>query len=123
MIKKIFFIFVWVFSSISSSFAASDIIENWIINGINGNSETVIDNVDWKAWVENLFDYVKTTIFDLLALIVIWTFLYIWYKIIISRGNPEEFKKAWMMLIYAVLWLLFVALSWVIVVFVSGLKI
>ena len=97
-------------------------IEAWIVNGVQGTN-TVINNVNWKKWVEELFKYTKNTIFDLLALIVIWVFLYIWYKIVISRWNPEEFKKAFMMLIYTVLWMLFVALAWVIVVFISGLKI
>jgi hypothetical protein len=121
MLKKIFFVLIWIFYS-SSVFAVSDVIKNWILDWVQ-STNTVIDDIDWKSWVEGLFNYAKTTIFDLLALIVIWTFLYIWYKIIISRWNPEEFKKAFMMLIYAVLWMLFVALSWVIVVFISGLKI
>ena len=122
MLKKISFILIWVFINISSSFAVSDVIKNWILNWVHWE-DTVINDVDWKKWIENLFDYTKNTIFELLALIVIWTFLYIWYKIVISRGNPEEFKKAWMMLIYAILWMLIIALSWVIIVFISGLKI
>lgn len=122
MIKKILFIIIWIFLSVSSSFAVSNVIKDGLINWVQWNN-TVISNVDWKKWVENIFDYIKNTIFELLALIVIGTFLYIWYKIIVSRGNPEEFKKAWLMLIYAVLWMLFIALSWVIVVFISGLNI
>jgi hypothetical protein len=122
MLKKSFYILVWFFLFITNSFAVSNVIKDWILKWIKADN-TVIDNVEWKEWIESIFNYTKNTIFDLLALIVIWVFLYIWYKIIISKGNPEEFKKAFMMLIYAVLWMLFVALAWVIVVFISGLKI
>jgi len=122
MLKKISFILVWIFINISSSFAVSDVIKNWILSWVHWDN-TVINDVDWKKWIENLFDYTKNTIFELLALIVIWTFLYIWYKIIISRGNPEEFKKAWLMLVYVILWMLIIALSWVTIVFIAGLKI
>jgi len=120
MIKKIFFLLVWFLVTWVNTYAWE--IENWIIDWVQGTN-TVINNVDWKNWIEELFKYTKNTIFEVLALIVIWVFLYIWYKIVISRWNPEEFKKAFMMLIYTVLWMLFIALSWVIIIFISGLKI
>ena len=123
MLKKIIFIVIWFYLTAKNTFAVSDVIKNGLIQWINWDSETVVNNIKWKQWINDILTYAKNTIFDLLALIVIWVFLYIWYKIVISRWNPEEFKKAFMMLIYAVLWMLFVALAWVIVVFISGLKI
>ena len=125
MLQKIFYSLFWMLNFLFYAYVfawntKSDKIENWILEWIW--RDTVISNTTWKKWIESLFSYTKTTIFDILALIVIWTFLFIGYKIVMARWKPEEFKKAFMMLIYAVLGLLFVSLSWVIVVFISGLK-
>jgi len=125
--KKIIYLIIWFlysnFTFAENSFSSKDdTILKWMLWWIKSDN-SVIKSDYWKDWVVQIFTYVKETIFWVLALIVIGSFLYIWYKIIISRGNPEEFKKAWLMLIYAVLWMLFIALSWVIVVFISGLKI
>ncbi len=124
--KNIFYSLFWFLSFLFYTYvfawnAGSDKIENWILDWVW--RDTVVSNTTWKEWIVKLFAYTKTTIFDILALIVIGTFLFIGYKILMARWKPEEFKKAFMMLIYAVLGLLFVSLSWVIVVFISGLKI
>ena len=126
MLKKIFYSLFWFLSFLFCTYvfawnAGSDKIENWILDWVW--RDTVVSNTTWKEWIVKLFAYTKTTIFDILALLVIGTFLFIGYKILMARGKPEEFKKAFLMLVYAILGLLFISLSWVIVVFISGLKI
>ncbi len=109
-------------SKLSFAFNSSDGTIAWELLKWVKPADAAIQVSSGKEGLTNLFIYVKDTIFGLLALIVIATFLYIGYKIIISKGNPEEFKKAFMMLIYAVMWLLVVSLAWVIVMFISGLN-
>jgi len=125
MLQKIFYSLFWFLNFLFYTYvfawnAGSDKIENWILDWIWRN--TVVSNTNWKQWVEHLFSYGKDTIFWILSLIVIATFLFIGYKIVMARWKPEEFKKAFSMLIYAIVGLFFVSLSWVIVVFISGLN-
>jgi len=127
MIKKIFIYLFFFANYINYVFAGNINAENkevrdkmleWI------NSDIVIEWVDnWKEWVISMFTYARDIIFSLLALIIIWTFLFVGYKIIMSRWNPEEFKKAIALFVYAIIGLLIISLSWVIVMFISGLNI
>ena len=125
--KNIFYFIIWffynsiVFASNSAFSTKDQTIVGWILEWIRPADAAITSDI-WKKWISEIFVYTKSTIFDILALIVIWTFLFIGYKIVMARWKPEEFKKAFLMLIYAVLGLLFVSLSWVIVVFISGLK-
>lgn len=79
-----------------------------------------------ESW-EGLFDYVlwfaRDSIFALMALIAIGMFLYIWWRLVIARGNPEEFKKALQSFIYAAVGIFVVAFAWAIVRLVAGLQI
>ncbi len=68
--------------------------------------------------LDNLLDFVKDSIFMLMALIAIGVFLRIWGRLILARGNPEEFKKAWMQFVYAIIWIFLVAFAWAAVRFV-----
>jgi hypothetical protein len=67
-------------------------------------------------------DFAKDSIFWLLALVSIAVFIFIWAKLIMAKWNPEEFKKALMQFIYAVIWLAVIALSWGLVKLVSSLN-
>ena len=98
---------VWVFLSISAS-------------GIIGLVNTL-----WNSWeqltsVDGALGFVKDSIFDILGLIAIWMFLIIGMRLVIARGNPEEFKKALLSAVYAVVWIAVVALAYAVVVLVSG---
>ncbi len=126
--KNIFYLIIWffysniVFASNSAYSAKDTTIVEGILTWIKPDNAAIVSDV-WKDGISEIFVYTKSTIFDILALIVIGTFLFIGYKILMARWKPEEFKKAFMMLIYAILGLLFISLSWVIVIFISGLKI
>ncbi len=123
MKKIIYTLFYFLF--FSNFVFADDSIKTKLLNWVskNGTVITNVANTNWKKSINSLFVYWKETIFWVLALIVIWVFLYLWFKIIMARWKPEEFKKAFIMLIYAIIWLLIVSLSWVLVTFITSLKI
>jgi hypothetical protein len=66
---------------------------------------------------------VKNSISDLLMVISLGVFLYIGIRLGIARGNPEEFKKALMHFVYAVVGIFFVFVAWALVKLVAGLNI
>ena len=116
-------IFLFYKNSYASSNSASSVIKDWLLNSLYGKENVITDTTYWKDSLFNLFLYVKNIIFDILWIIVVWVFLYIWYKILASRWNPEEFKKAFKMFIYTIIGLVIISLAWVLVIFISGLKI
>jgi len=114
--KKIIFILIWLLSNFQTFASIEDDIKptNW-------NNEA-INVYDWKESVFSLFTYIKDSIFWLLALIAIAVFLFIWARLVIARWNPEEFKKALMQFIYAIVWLFIVAFAWAAVKIISNLN-
>jgi hypothetical protein len=54
-----------------------------------------------------------------MAMIAIAVFLYLWYKLIVARWNEEDFKKALLSFVYAVIGIVIVSLSWALLTFVS----
>lgn len=76
------------------------------------NDNTVGVDAEWTWVLNQIFVYVKNFMFAILWLIAIWVFLYFWFKLISSRGNEEEFKKALMWFVYAIIWLAIIPLAW-----------
>ena len=116
--KKIIFTFLVFFLSLNTSFAS-------LKEDIKPTDDTAI--VDTEVMLDSskpifIVDYAKDSIFWLLALIAIWVFIFIWARLAIARWNPEEFKKALIQFIYAIVWLALVALAWALVKLVSSLN-
>lgn len=127
--KKIFFLITVYFFSYSYLFAIDfkpfykDKISKEDIYWFG--EKTVIDSVstgNWLSTLDNILKYFKNSIFDLLALLVIWAFVYIWAKLVVARWNPEEFKKALTYFIYIIVWIFLVSSAWAIVKLVSWLN-
>jgi len=116
--KKIIFILITYVLTINVVFSSlqDDIIPT--------ERTAVVDTQVILDWWNTIFliDYIKESIFWLLALIAIWVFIFIGAKLVIARWNPEEFKKAIMQFIYAIVWLAIVAISWAAVKLVSSLN-
>jgi len=94
------------------------IIPEW--QSITGTIDT---NAEWGIDIINsIFIYVKDSIFGLLAMITIWLFIYIGWKLIKADWNPEEMKKAFKNLIHIIVGLFIVAVSFALVKMVSGLN-
>lgn len=83
--------------------------------------DTIVRYNDWYTLLDWIILFFRNSIFNLLALIAIWVFLYIWARLVVARWNPEELKKTWTSLIYAVIWIVVVTLSWAIVRLVAWL--
>ena len=115
MIKKIIFSLIAIMT-ISQSFAKS------LQDQINPNVNSVIKSTSDTDPINWIFSSVKDTIFWILAVVAIWVFLFIWARLVVARWNPEEFKKASMQLIYAVIWLVVVTLAYATVKLVSWLS-
>ena len=110
----------------------SSFIQNrWVWNSeiknslLNISKNNVINNSsdNWLTSMQSILIWIKNTLTGFLLIIAVGVFLYIWIRIVLARWNPEEFKKAWMHLIYAVIWIFIVSMAWAAVTLVSGLSI
>ena len=103
--KKMIFTF-WLFF-LSFQVYAWDLRESML-----PNSNTVWVGGDGTNALNQIFIYIKDFLFAILWLIAIGVFLYFWFKLISSRGNEEDFKKALMWFVYAVIGLAIIPLAW-----------
>ncbi len=113
LIFKILLFISYLFSSIFVyADLQTDIIPDW---------PSIIKPGDktWTWVIDSIFKTIVDYTFWLLALITIWVFVYIGYLFITSSWNEEQFKKAWKMLMYAVIGLVVIGLSWGIVKLVT----
>jgi len=101
--------------SFAAGFTQSDIIPNTGTDAL-ASGETGTNLLD------AVLLYVKDSIFALMAVIAVGVFLYIGWKLVIARGNPEEFKKALTTFLYAVIGIFVVAFAWAAVRLVAGLN-
>lgn len=91
------------------------------------NTNTIMGNsadIKW-SWTNSLFPVlteVKTIIFSLLALIAVAVFIYLWFKLVSAQWKPDEFKKAMMGFVYAIIWLAIIPLAWALVKLISSLQ-
>ncbi len=122
MFKKIFFTLLTYISIVNFAFAdtSKDAIREWIYPDSTILNESITAEKNWVIFW--LLSYVKDTVFGLLMVIAIWVFLYLWFKLVIARGNPEEFKKAITMFVYALVWIVLVSLAWAIVYIVAWVQ-
>ena len=129
MIKKVKVMFWWIISHlllIEFAFWATrplwnSAIKEWLKtisedNVLDDNS----DNGLTLLW--NIFVWIKDSISSLVLLVAVAVFLYIWAKLAMARWNPEEFKKAMLQLIYAVVWIFIVGLAWAMVILVAWIN-
>lgn len=94
------------------------------IYGIRWGTGTIIDGA-WWSWLvllDWILKYFKNSVFDLLALIVIWVFIYIWWRLVVARWKPEEFKSALMSFVYVIIWIFVVSAAWAIVKVVTWIN-
>lgn len=115
---KISSIGFWWSNSSSNSNIKDHMIPNW--NTIMGESSEI--NWNWTSIIMTVLTEFKNIIFWLLATISIWVFIYLGYKLVIAQWKPDEFKKAMMWLVYAIVWLAIVPLAWAMVKLISSLQ-
>lgn len=76
---------------------------------------------NWLGSVDQVFVYWKSLFFTLISIITIATFMYLWYVIITSKWNEEEYKTALKWFVYAVIWLAVIPLSWWLIKIITSL--
>lgn len=124
--KKLFLMFICFISSFYTleTFAALD--GDAIKDAIIPQPSTVTvsgESLDGQWFLDYVLDFARDSIFALMALIAIGMFLFIWWRLIIARWNPEEFKKAMLSFVYAAIGIFVVAAAWAIVRLVAGIDI
>lgn len=130
-IKTILFIFLVTFSfaNISNTASAalevdfnysvnwksnsdSSAIKNWMINAID--DKIILEKKsDTEIW--SFFKFVKNQVYSIVWIIAIAMIIWIWVRMATARWNPDEFKKAWMHLVYLIVGLFLVFAAWWIV--------
>lgn len=114
-------LFVW---NIQNVFAVETMTSDDLKEAINPGSNILSGNANslsGESFLDYVLAYVRDSIFLLLWLIAVWVFLYIWARLIMARGNPEELKKALTSFIYAAIGIFTVALAWALVRIIAGL--
>lgn len=106
---------VFMHSHMVQGFSKDDIIPSQNPTVLNATE-------DGTGLLDAVLLFFKDSLFALMALIAIAVFLYIWGKLIVARWNPEEFKKALMSFLYAVIGIFIVAFAWAAVKLVAGLN-
>jgi len=98
-----------------------DEMRSWITPA--GSNSVITSTATWESLLDAVLEFIKDGMFRLLALIAIGMFLYIWWRLLMARWNPEEFKKAMLSFLYAWIWLFVVAAAWAVVRFIAWIDI
>ena len=125
MFKKITYLIVTLYSflNIKSLFASStqDLMNpsgtTWGVTTdllAESKGEDGVDAI--SKWVVDSIDF-------LLPITAVWVFLFVGIRLAIAKWNPEEFKKAWMQFMYAIIGIFAISFAWAAVKLVWGLSI
>lgn len=111
---------VFSFGLVYASALTSEELKAWLTPDTSWTVGTV---AEWESLLDGVFAFARDGIFGLLFLLALCVFLYIAVRLIMAKGNPEEFKKALNSFIYAAMGLFIVAFAWAAVRLVAGLSI
>lgn len=116
--KKYLYIMLAYVSATQYAFA-------WLQEDITPPTAGVIGNSASSGWsyLDAILFFARDTIFNLMAVIAIGMFLFVGWKLIVARWNPEEFKKALQSFIYIVVGIFVVSFAWAAVKLIAGLDI
>jgi hypothetical protein len=82
-----------------------------------------LDSAEWEDQLTLILTWIRDSIETLIPILAIGVFLFIGIRIALAKWNAEEFKKAWLQMIYAVVGIFVVGFAWAAVKLVSGLNI
>ena len=125
MISKVTLFFLSCVCFLQVNLAAANTLQEdilpwdgWVLNGV-----TSTNGSNKQYQLDSIFSYIRDSIFGLMGLIAIGVFLYIGFKLISARWNPEEFKKALNTFIYAVIGIFIVSFAFAAVRLIAGIDI
>jgi hypothetical protein len=94
------------------------ITDNKVLNWTDANSKD-----GWFTVLSKFTVWFKNTLTWLVQLIAVWALLFVWIRLAFARWNPEEFKKALVHMVYVIVWIFVIAVSWAAVVLVAWINI
>lgn len=83
----------------------------------------LVDGENADAQIDNFLAWIRDSIDLLLPITAIGVFLFVGIRLGVARWNPEEFKKAWMQFIYAIVGIFVVSFAWAAVKLVAEINI
>ena len=126
MLQKIFLFLLVGVGMFNTTYAAdkankNDIQEALLWWSTSTTSSSVFEQSNTgTAGLNSVFTFVTESLSTLLFVIAVGMFLFIGFRLVSARWNPEEFSKAMKSFVYAVVWLFVVAAAWAIVRIVAG---
>jgi len=116
-------ILLLAFSSLIDISLASNTIRDWMVDSANDISSAidVENNGNGTDDTIGIIKYFMDFIFWVSVVLFTWVFIFIWWKLIISRWNEEEFKKAMMWFLYAIWWAALLPASYAIIKIITWL--
>jgi hypothetical protein len=90
-----------------------------LVDGGNSSANASTD-VTFKG---NFLSTAQNLMFSVMAIVTVGVFVFLGVKLVMARGNEEEFKKAWVALSYAVVGLALIPAAYAIVRIVTGFNI
>lgn len=125
---KYFYYSIIAYVSLLSSYRVSALSSEELKDSIipptwNGVLSSNTDAQSGEAFLDAILAFIRDSVFAVFAILAIGVFLFIGWRLIMARWNPEEFKKALQSFIYAAVWIFIVAASWAIVRLVAGIDI
>lgn len=124
--KKHFYILVSIVAALfvtprtSSAQVSKDMI-------IPDQSSSILDeNWTGAAGGESLLDallaFVRDFLFTISGVVAIGIMIFLWFRLLMARGQPEEFKKVMLWFVYTGIGVLCIAASYAAVSIVSGIS-
>jgi len=95
----------------------------WITNNDVLDWTDVNSNDGWFTVLSKFTVWLKHNLTLLVQLISVWALLFVWIRLAFARWNPEEFKKALVHMVYVIVWIFIIAVSWALVVLVAWINI
>ena len=127
MFKKILFLFIAIYTSVISFsvFAKQWTSHESIMLPWNGDWVTgtlLTGTKSWEEQVDEVSSWIISSLETLLPITAVGVFLFVGIKLAMARWNPEEFKKAWMQFMYAIIGIFIMSFAWVTVKIVLGIS-
>lgn len=117
-----FFIFLFSFSLSFAELWDSSIKDSLIWISDSNVTWDYVEDDNWFFQLSLLLWWIKNWLTNIIILIAVWVFLFIGSRLAIARWNPEEFKKAMMQMVYAIVWIFIVSIAWALVALVAGIN-
>lgn len=118
--KKLIYFISFILLSINSNISFSN-----LQNQLENSTSWWVVKIWWWSTTSSilspLFVWLKTEVMMIVTILVIAAFIYIGIKMSTARWNPEEFKKAWLHLVYIIIWVFVIFMAWWAVKLVSNL--